>query len=70
MSMATDTITPKEIIIIINGKEHRVTGIVVAPILYLADHAAFFNDPRTMGNFMLMEKEAKISYKNEMVMTA
>lgn len=65
--MSQDT-TPKEIVIIINGKQITVSGIVVAPILYLADHAAFFNDPRTTGNFLLMEKEGKQSIKNEMVL--
>jgi hypothetical protein len=65
--MATD-ITPKEISVLIDGKTYTVNGAVVAVILYLTNHSAFFNDPRTTGNFLLMCKEGKQSTKNEMTL--
>ena len=65
--MATDA---KEIYIEFNGQKIRVEGAVVNVILYLANYAAFFNDRRTTGNFLLLCKDGNQTTKNDMTLTA
>ena len=59
---------PKEIFIEFKDGKIRVDGAVVSVIMYLAQHSAFFNDRRTVGNFTLLCKDGNQTTKNEMTM--
>lgn len=42
-----------------------VSGQVAAIILYLAEHASFFNDARTLGNFVILAKDGHLALKSD-----
>ena len=55
---------------IASGKMVTVSGDVAKVILFLAEYEKFFNDKRTVGNFILMAKQGHVETKNDMTLQA